>query len=512
MEARFDTLLAALNRIGEPGDLYCPLEPSTLPSPWETWTLIGLARHRSRQFWVADIIRTRLQGAPADLAAGGAFGHPEGVPQLGSVPGMPEWEYYFHGRGCCITHKVFGDRIDVDFFDDTAEYFDTFFYKNYLDSLRSPEPLEQRLRELHPSSRAITLAIAELLAAGALTPLEGRDSHPYRLAEEVLASLDKFDAFCLAWADPNRRPLLAALIGDWLAVDELAVGRPELNAITGLRAERCRELWRQRLRRHLGEPYRAADALQALADQKAPDIDMHLEKTLRGPASGAISAALDVIGQTNDPRWCGPVYELFSRLNPAGQLPEPHIWMTSLKFLLRHGHRKQEVIAALIRADRTEIGEAVLLSLEHAPKLACSLIRKGLLADVPMDRMSVASILALINSPWSKRELLGALKACDDQEKTADVRAALLETGDEECEKAVLAWEERNPHENEAGSYLEINGRKVGPFYSFAELSLKNRASWIKYEMDKLHDRVMKVKSVAPPESWQKPWWKFWGK
>ena len=90
------------------------------------------------------------------------------------------------------------------------------------------------------------------------------------------------------------------------------------------------------------------------------------------------------------------MYDLFSRLNPAGQLPEPHIWMTSLKFMLRHGHRKQEVIAALTRADRTEIGEAVLQSLEHAPKLALSLIRKGLLAKAvnPRDRRGVLVTLS----------------------------------------------------------------------------------------------------------------------
>jgi hypothetical protein len=319
---------------------------------------------------------------------------------------MPEWEYYFHGRGCCVTHKVEGGRIDVDFFGDTAEYFDTVFYKNYLDSLRSPPPPEQRLRELHPSSRAITLAIADLLAAGALTPLKGRDAHPYRLADEVIESLDAIDAFCRAWADPDRRLWLAALIGDWPAADELAAGRPELTAITGPRVESCRALWRQRLRRDLGEPYRAADALQALADLKAPDLGRSLEEALSGPPSGVISAALDVIGQQDDPRWCGPVYDLFSRVDPPGQLPEPHIWMTALKFLLRHGNRKQEVITALTRADRTEIGEAVLLSLEHAPELTLPLIRRGLLADVPMDRMSVSSILALINTLWSKRELL----------------------------------------------------------------------------------------------------------
>lgn len=517
MDASLVALLAAFAGLGEPEpvDLVSSLrelsEPGVLPSPWDTWTLIGLIRHHRRQLWVAEIVRTRLQGTPADLAAMGALGHPDGVPQCGPIPGMPEWEYFFHGRGCRISHKVDGDAIDVDFFNDSADYFDTFFYQRYLDSLRQPGPPEVRLRELHPSTGAISIAISDLLAAGALTPLPGRDSHPYRVADEVMAATDDIDSFCTAWALPDRRVWLSAVIGDWLAADNAAAGRPELSAITRPRAARCREIRWLRLRQELSELYRGADALQALADLGAPDLDQCVKDCLSGLPSGLISAALDVIGQQDDARWCVPVHELFSRVDPAGQLPQPHIWMTSLKFLLRHGHRTNEVVASLARAGGTEIGEAVLLSLEHAPELALPLIRKGLLAEVPMDRTCVSAILALINAPWSRRELLGALDASDNQEKTNYVRAALLETGDEEAQRAVLAWEKRNPHENEVGSYLEVDGRTLGPFYTFNELSLKNSAVRIQYEMDELHDRVMKVKHVVPPEPPSpRSWWKFW--
>jgi hypothetical protein len=126
---------------------------------------------------------------------------------------MPEWEYFFHGGGCCISHKIDGDVIDVDFWDDSAEYFDTFFYKNYLDSLRRPE---QRLRELHPSTRAVTIAVHNLIALRALTPLPGREAHPYRIADEVLAFDGAVAAFCTAWAARNRRVWLAALVGHCL--------------------------------------------------------------------------------------------------------------------------------------------------------------------------------------------------------------------------------------------------------------------------------------------------------
>ncbi|HEY8503001.1 MAG TPA: hypothetical protein VIL46_00365, partial [Gemmataceae bacterium] len=138
-----------------------------LPSPWETWLLVGLVRHRARQLWVGEIVRTRLGGDLGTIARLGALGHPDAVPGRGTVPGLPEWECYFHGIGCCVTHKVRGDRIDVNFHGDSAEYFDEWFYIWYLKSLREPEPAERRLLELYPSFEPVRLGIADLLAAGA---------------------------------------------------------------------------------------------------------------------------------------------------------------------------------------------------------------------------------------------------------------------------------------------------------------------------------------------------------
>jgi hypothetical protein len=147
-----------------------------------------------------------------------------------------------------------------------------------------------------------------------------------------------------------------------------------------------------------------------------------------------------------------------------------------------------------------EIGEACLLALEYAPDLALPLFRRGLLSDIPANRQAVAAILALIDKPWSRRVLLGALECCDDQERTADARAALRESRNEKAHRAVLAWEQCNPHEPEVGSYLEIAGRTVGPFYSMAEIALKSCAQWLRYEMEKLRDRVMKIRDRIPPE------------
>jgi hypothetical protein len=475
--------------------------PGELPSPWETWTLIGLVRHRKRQLWVAEVIRTRRGGSLTDLAHLGALGRPQRS-QSGTVPGLPEWECYFHDKGCCLTHKVTGEDIDVYFWDDSAEYFDTFFYEQYLKSLRQPDPAEGRLRELRRSIRPVKLSVADLIRAGMLTPLPGRESYPYRVPDQVLGRADTIEPFCASWEDVRLRPWLAALVGDWPAVQDTATGPGRLPgvAVSEEQAGQCRELRRRRLLRGLGDKQEASDALWGLADLGPSYVAPVLADALQGPPSGTTSAALEIIEQLDDPGWCPQVHSLFRRVQPGGQYPPPHFWMKSLKFLVRHGYQREELLAALPSAAGAEIGEACLLALEHAPELALPLFRRALLSNAPANRTTVAATLVLIDKPWSRRVLLGALECSDEQERTADARVALLESREEEARRAVLAWEQRNPHEPEAGSYLEIGGRTLGPFYSIGELALRDRAARVHYEMEKLHDRVMKVRDRIPPE------------
>jgi hypothetical protein len=134
---------------------------------------------------------------------------------------------------------------------------------------------------------------------------------------------------------------------------------------------------------------------------------------------------LHLSGQQNDPKWCGPVHDLFARVEPTAQAPSPHIWMTSLKFLLRHDHRTKEMFTALPRAGGTEVGEAVLLALEHAPELALPLIRKALLADIPINRIEVTAIIVFHLARWSSQQVrilnavIGTLSALDRDRKQA---------------------------------------------------------------------------------------------
>jgi hypothetical protein len=517
---RYDLLFQAFTRARQPppADLAGALQAlppvGQLPSPWETWALVGFVRHRRRQLWLGEVVTTRLSGSLTGIGRMGALGHPQGVPQLGPVPGLAEWEYFFHGKGCRLTHRVTGERIDVDFFSDSAEYFDSWFYTNYLESLRNPEPPEQRLIELHRSFEPLRLAIADLLAGGMLTPLPGRQAHPFRVSAHALEHADAVADFCEAWGDSGRRLWLAALIGDWPAVQDAArsVGDATVIDLVADRARACREACEQRLLGAFREETEARAALLGLDDLDAGSLGGALSQALAGPPSGLTSVALDVLDRRNDPEWCPQVVQLFGRVDPGGPIPQPHLWMACLKFLLRHGHRTEEALAALPSAAGYEMGEACLLALEHAPALMLPLVRRALLSGIPANRTVVAAVLALIDRPWSRRELLAALKASDDQERTADCRAALLECHDEAAHRAVRQWEVRNPHEPETGTFLEIDGRKAGPFISFAEMSLRDRAVRARHEMQRLHDRVMKVRDRVPPEPARGRglWWRFW--
>lgn len=507
MDPRLQRFLSAIDRIGEPppADLVSALrelpEPEATLSPWEAWTLIGLVRHRKRQWWVAEIIRHRLRGSLTKLRTSMAFGHPEGIPWSGPVPGLPDWEYRFHGRGCCLSHKVDGDCIDVDFFEDSAEYFCTWFYEAYLKSVRRPEPVETRLRELHPSTSPIQIAIADLLEIGAVVPFSNEREHAYRLADDVLTGAGHLEFPDQTWSREPSRVWIAALLGDWLAADEAAAGQPEQSAITGPRAARCRELRRLRLRQELGgtDPG-GADAIRGLADLASPDLDEILVQTLHRPPDARTCAAVDVLVQRNDPAWCPPLSLLMSRLRPNGPNPEPHLWTMCLKFLIRHGHRREQVMASLTQGGAAHMGEAVLLALENAPERALPLIRQGLLSTVPLDRTDVAAILTLMDAPWSRRELLRALDATDDQERSADTRAALLESGREEDRQAVLAWEAKNPHEPERGSFIEVDGRTHGPLYTVGHVFLSECPLRLRAATSVWHERVMNVRHVIPSE------------
>jgi hypothetical protein len=127
---RFDRLWQALAAAANPAPINLTEairalpEVGLLPSPWVTWTLIGPVRHESRQRWLGAIVATQLGAGLKTMARKGALGHPAHIAPSGIVPGLPEREYEFHGRGCCLAYRVTGESIDVDFFGPTVDAID----------------------------------------------------------------------------------------------------------------------------------------------------------------------------------------------------------------------------------------------------------------------------------------------------------------------------------------------------------------------------------------------------
>ncbi len=101
---------------------------------------------------------------------------------------------------------------------------------------------------------------------------------------------------------------------------------------------------------------------------------------------------------------------------------------------------------------------------------------------MPANRLTAAAILALIDRPGSRAELLAVLRESDDQEATSECRAALDESREPAARRAVEEWQERNPHEPEPG-----------PTISMREWMLQNRSKWLRFEMDRLRERVARL-------------------
>lgn len=458
-------------------------EPLPL-SVWDTWTLLTLVRHRSRQQFVADTIRFRLNADLRHLAAG-ALGHPN-CPQHGLVPGLTDWEYYFHGQGCCLTHRVTGEEIDVDFCDDTADWFDRHFFVNYLESLKAPEFAEQRLIELHNAKRTVLLAFDSLLQARLL---ERHQEHGVRRLAfqsdqlaEVLARAE------MPWANGQQRVLIAAAVGDWCLVSEQSADR-DLRSLADSLSREAKKSRTKTLVNAFESAEWKTEALEALDDLGSDQLPGYLARALAGPPSGAVSAALEIISRTNEPTWCDPVYQLWKRTDPGGPLPQPHIWLTCVRFLLQQRNHFEEVCERIRNADAQSIGEAALVALEHAPEHALNLFRRALRSDIPHNRIVAASILATLDQPWSRRELTEVLEESTDQLPTAECRSALMETHSEEAHQIVTKWEELNPREPERGEWI-----------SGDEMTLRNSDETIRWEMQERHDHVMKLRNIVPPK------------
>lgn len=457
-----------------PADTQLPLQPPL--SPWNIWLLMSLIRQVERQRWVSYVVVSKLGVDMDAMSEAGAFGHPD-CPSSGLIPGHTEWEYCLHGTGCCVTNRITGESIDVDFYDGSGDWIDDFFFIHFLKSLRNPEPIERRLIDLYPTIETIQLGIGQLRDEGLLQAhLESKVFKPLNDLQELA---DDVETINHAMLEDSKREPVATFLGDWLLSPE---SRAHPTAVRGLQ-ERGRFLESK-----FTESKTERLALLALCDQ-VPDATEYLTQALGGPASGTTSAASDIVAGRPDEDWTEPVFGLMCRTDPSGDLPQPHTWTKCAEYLLNRGAHIDEIRAQFTIVGRRSVGDAAILGLEYFPDLALGLFRRALRSDVPRDRITAAAALAILDKPWAHGLLMEILEDTSDQEPTAEARVALMAMPHTNLHDAVLEWEEFNPHEPEPG-----------PFITFREMSLRDRDLRIQHEMEQLHERVIRLRAIVPGE------------
>jgi hypothetical protein len=444
---------------------------SEMPPPWEAWTLLALYRHRRRQLWVGEIVETL--GTTRERVSGfGNLALPE--KQSGVVPGNSDWEFYFHGIGCCLTHRQTGEAIDVDFHGGSAEHISVFFYEQFLKSLRSPAGVEERVLRLHPKAEAMSLSFDALVEAGAMT----KQMHqPARISEEALEHDEAALRFCDLWNAGKNRTELAAAIGDWLYV-----GEENSSAQSRAQAQQINEARKQRLLAIYRSAEHPSTALEALSDLEIEELPELVIEVLRGPICGTTSSAIKIVeAKPALADWWPEVYATMKRTNPGG-IPDAYIWEKCATLLLVRGYRRPEIAADLASAGERNSSGAALLALEFAPELARGLLARALRSYVPAERHRAAATLAVIDRPWCHAELMAVLDGSREQLATVDCRAALAESRFESVRAAARKWEEENPHERDPGKFISAD-----------EGMLRHTPQFVQWEMEQIRERVMKA-------------------
>ena len=487
-ERLFATLAGSLEPPagGLAGALAALPEIGTLPPPVAVLTLVAMARHRRRQAWARDNLRARLfdRLPPLEELA------PERTPLEGVLRGLPEWGFSLEVelRYCTVFHRVTGEAISVDLASRYGESF--FFIPAFLDQTgpRDPGTPEARIQALRSAGWCVLDAVDMLVDAGLVEQYE-----PYSLAEDIyrltpaaLEHADALAAFGDAWAAATDRTWIAALIGDWPAAhaSAAAMGDPAVVAVTSGRVARERALRLARVGEELagGGPvaYRTLVELQELG---APELPEQLRRAFEDVPDGA-DVAMEIVDRMDDAAFCPEALRLFRRVRTGGASPDTRLALRCARFLARHGRGDVELVSGLA-GPGGEPHEAVLFALEHRPGCALTVIRPALRSSGLPGHPWVVAILALVDRPWSRGELLGVLRGSTDPKATMYIRAALRESVDPGARAAVALWERRHPPDvpEDVGMFP---GHPLSPTVALG------------FSSDCLRDRVMPLRDRTP--------------
>ena len=427
-----------------------------LPSPWTTWLFIALMSWRKRQQWAKDMLREHL---PKAIPPCRKFREREQPVEM-FVPGCPEWEVSLE---CDYTFAQLTNRVTEEFLiiDLATVDRESLIYVDHLDSCVGPKSRSEsieRLLELHQDFGTIQHAIDDLVAANLLRAVyDDRspcppDMHPngHLLASRAVVHADVVEGFVRQWKNAGARLWLSAVIGDWLAAHELAVvgGDPQLIAVTKERADECRAIRLTLARESFASAKQNhgiwdSGAVRMMADLGAEEVRELIREGLAGNAD-CVCSVICVINRDEDPSWCNAVFDVLLRFGRCGRRTrDEDVVLQCARYLFKHRHRKQDVARVLSRL-KSQTDEAGLLLLEHAPHQALPIIRRALRDSGPIGNPT-AAVLALIDQPWSRAELLAVLEddVYHDLDDVLPLVLALHESHDAEARAVAETWVER---------------------------------------------------------------------
>ena len=458
-----------------PADIPAAIEQmpavGTLPPPWTTWLFLSIISHHQRQKWGRQLLHRCL---------------PETVPPSDDLcfsdqpvecllPEMSEWKVSIEcgdPQYARLCHKVTGEFIVVDVSPrGNRPVLLLDFWNRHRQHDPKTDPAAKRLLELHPvvNGGGVDMdwyAIPELMNNGLIKGFlygipnfcrDGLKPDYFVIKKRALRHEALVLDFLRVWKEPQSQIWATALIGDWLLAHQLAVKSADkhLIEVTAPRAEACRTHRIRMVKDSVGDGPPPTNALWALRDLKAPELDEYVRRGLRSDEWGA-SATGEFLRSSDDPRWCDEVFELWT----TSYCVNCHSAQNFLCYLLRHGHRTEDVIDLIAHG---EPEEAALLAMEHAPRRVLEYVRQALRWDAPDDadletdfgldltlkrnpvtRMS--STLAVIDLPWTRRELVAVLSELNvagerDRIHALPIALALGESADEECRDIAASWE-----------------------------------------------------------------------
>jgi hypothetical protein len=493
--------------------------PLALPLPQLTWTVFALIRYRQQRMWAFEVAQERLKDQVRRVAEG-----EDAI--LGIVPGLPDWSYNLGQDYNWMTHRGTGEKIHIDL-PVNQERFDTSGFDAFLMTSWEPLPASGQVNDLFPAGCGIDICLSMLDECRLLS----YDVQDIRLGSRLRSHTESVQAFLERWSNVDDQLRLAVLIGDWPTAhaEALRVGDSELAALLSPRAKDCRRRWLATVRSWGGYGVELPEYLVALEIAGEPDMPQFIEDALS--SHHAVDVAISMI--EDDPSWHPKVFDLLADIcadEPVYRTAEnpsegtcsseppvrtkppteewsdwPDLTLAYVSFLMRHHYRVPEVMAFIMADERAHLDDFIPLTLEHARDWFLPVVRRALRSRRKFDRETAAAVLALFDTPWSRREMLECLRQSGDWDATLECREALRQCHVEEAHQAVAQWELEHPRSEEAVPATEESAEKKNLRIFIARLSERTDfgpdETGVRGKMKRLFKAVKSSHGYAPSES-----------